>query len=105
MPDQTPAEPTVEVTRYTVTSMPATATPDAYLWALRVEQKRDGTWSVSNGSEYLDTECGWHQTCHEAGTHSLDRALEIAKAVAPHLTINGMTAEEALARIARLDNE
>lgn len=97
-------EPHVQVSRYTVNCLPADTT-QAYLWNLYVERNRDGTWSVTDGAMFLDASCDWHHSRRDAGWHTLAQGLSIAEAVAPHLTINGMTPADALARIARIDAE
>lgn len=99
----TPPEPSVRVTRYTVSCVPRELVPDAHLWALTVEERRDGRWVVSNGSEWLDAECEWHVGCgavYERCAHDFETAMGIAKAVAPHMLVMGRTPEMVVAEVA-----
>lgn len=95
-------EPTmrIEATRFTVTCVPRDLVPDAHLWALQVEQRRDGRWIVSNGSEWLDAECDWHVSCgavYEQCAHDFATAVQLASSVAPHMTVMGRTPEMVIA--------
>lgn len=94
-------EPVVRPSRYTVTCVPPDTAPDAHVWALYVEERRDGTWVVTNGHEWLDADGFWHIACSsqvEACSHDLDTALRLAQEHAPLVRVNGMTAADAIAR-------
>lgn len=105
------AEPTVRVTRYTVTCIPPESAPDAHVWALYVEQKRDGTWVVTNGHEWLDEAGQWHPglwASPQEPARFFDEAtaLRLAQEAAPKVVINGRTVAQALALFAaRADQE
>nr|BEK68819.1 hypothetical protein KPHV_60460 [Kitasatospora purpeofusca] len=101
----TELRPFTRTTRYTVSCMPADATPDAHIWDLHVIADRDGYWQITDGARYLDAHAIWHDTRRESGQHTLGEALAIAEATAPHMLVNGLTPDQALARIARLDTE
>lgn len=123
-------EPRVQVTRYTVNCVPEDSSPDADVFAIVVEYKgnglwaatryhrslgKDGTWSYGTewppdnpGSREPVGDIEWDEY-HAARDrwvadhrHNLDSALELAKAAAPHVRVNGMTPADALARIERL---
>ena len=100
--------PHVQATRYTVNCMPADAAPDAHVFAIHVDRKRDDTWAVTDGHRYLDADGQWSDPLGYLSPkyrHSLVVALALAKAAAPHVRINGLTPADALARIARLNAE
>jgi hypothetical protein len=98
MPEQSGPEPQVRVTRYTVTCVPPDAVPDAHVWALYVEERRDGRWVVSNGfCEWIDTAGVWQDRPYDQCLHDLDTALALAREAAPKVTVNGRTVPEALA--------
>lgn len=95
-----PLVPKVTASRYTVTCVPTDLVPDAHLWALSVELRRDGRWIVSNGSEWLDAECEWHVGCGavvERCSHDYETAMAIATATAPHMLVMGRTPEMVVA--------
>jgi hypothetical protein len=100
--------PVVQIARYTVNCMPADSSPDAHIFGIHVDRKRDGTWAVTDGHRYLDAEGEWSNPLGYLSPkyrHTLDAALALAKAAAPHIRINGLTPAEALARIARINAE
>jgi hypothetical protein len=52
------SEVSVEATTYTVTAVPVEV-PQAYLWALTVEKRGTGSWSVNNAGYCLCTDGNW----------------------------------------------
>lgn len=94
-------EPTVRVTRYTVTCVPADASPDAHVWAITVEEQRDGKWLVNCHGSWLDAKGEWHigySGVYKQCAHDLDTALRLAREHAPLVEVNGYTVADALAR-------
>jgi hypothetical protein len=108
-------EPTVEATLYEVSLLPSDwAGPDGrYHWVIRVE-KRSATkdsWGVFQGNgmgmrRVLGPDGSWHRegsidTRDEAylaaNRYPLAVALEMAKAAAPGVSVNGWTAAHVLA--------
>jgi hypothetical protein len=95
-----PAAPEVivAITRYEVCVLPA----DDINWrdfALYVEQTRRGTWIVNNGAGGYDIHGRWTDgvfTAHEFA--ALDDALDLARRLAPGVTVNGHTATDAYRR-------
>ena len=90
-------EATVRPTRYAVTCVPPDAAPDAYTWALHVEERRDGSWIVTDGVCWLDADLTFQDRPYPACCHDLDTALRLAREAAPQIVINGRTVEQALA--------
>lgn len=98
-----PPRPTARPTRYTVTCVPPDSSSDAHVWALQVEERRDGSWVVSDGfHEWMDTSGTWQDRPFPQCLHDLDTALRLAREAAPHVIVNGLTPQAALARIARI---
>jgi hypothetical protein len=98
MPDL--PEPTVRPTRYTVTCVPADAAPDAHVWAITVEEQRDGLWIAASNGSWLTADGAWeigYSGSYRACAHDLATALRVAREHAPKVVINGRTVEQALA--------
>lgn len=93
----TAPEPTVHPSRYTVTCVPPDTAPDAHVWALYVEEKRDGSWVVTDGFCWLDGDLTFQDRPNPACCHDFDTALRLATEAAPKVVINGRTVEQALA--------
>lgn len=93
----TTPEPTVLVTRHTVTCVPLDCgLPGADAWALQVERRRDGSWTVSDGWAYLRADGSWTQS--RVGIwHDEATALRLAREAAPKVVINGRSVADALA--------
>ncbi|MFD0035568.1 hypothetical protein ACFVJK_46845 [Streptomyces sp. NPDC127172] len=94
-----PATPDVivSITRYTVSVLPADDINHKY-FALHVELKPRG-WIVTDGHEYYGPDGGREysqSTAHHFADY--DDALDLAKGMAPHLSLNGDTATEAYHR-------
>jgi hypothetical protein len=126
-------EPFVQATRYTVNSVPEDSSPDAHVFEIAVEYRGNGLWAATRHHQSLGTDGTWswgpqwpteapgsreprndaewdeyHAVCDSwVASHrfDLDTALELAKAAAPLVRVNGLTPAEALARIARLREE
>lgn len=103
-------EPTVEVTRYQVSCLPAHH-PDAVHFTLTVERRdiNPDRWAVlrsgfcydAKGREkYEPLPSSRTDAFKRRYRHSLDEALALAKRIAPTLTVMGHTVEDAIARIA-----
>jgi hypothetical protein len=106
--------PTVQATRYTVSCMPEDAAPDAHVFEITVEYRGKGRWAVARFGQCLDANGLWDHELSPSNreddwlaTHrfDLDTALELAKAAAPHVRVNGLTPADAIARIARLKEQ
>jgi hypothetical protein len=89
-------EVTVRTSRYTVTCVPADSAPDAYVWALHVEEKRDGNWVVTDGFGYLNPDLVFEDRPYPQCLFPVDTALALAKEAAPLVIINGRTVTQAL---------
>ncbi|MFI6986075.1 hypothetical protein ACIBSV_46985 [Embleya sp. NPDC050154] len=98
--------PSIRPTHYQVSALPA-AHPACRDYALDIHwHHRTDTWSVA----YADT-ChapdgtGHPQVadCHIHHRYPLDRAIAIAERAAPHVTVNGRTVADALARSQEAD--
>ena len=84
---------------------------DAAVWCVTVEARGHGLWGVYRGTGSGAPcwgEHGWgyeplpsSRTDEWRATHryTLERALEIARELAPKVTLNGLTALEAVARL------
>lgn len=92
------AEPqvTVRTSRYTVTCVPPETSPDAHVWAINVEEKRDGTWVVTDGFGYLNPDLVFEDRPYSQCLFDVDAALALAKEAAPLVIINGRTVTQAL---------
>jgi hypothetical protein len=103
----------VSITSYEVSIWPENCSGmDSALYCCSVVYNGYGNWSVRRGSASSDAPClgtdgEWHyerlpseRTKRELAEHrfDLDTALDLARRQAPGVTINGLTAEEALAR-------
>jgi hypothetical protein len=104
--DKSPC-PYVQMTRYEVSLLPPGDINRRY-FTLYVEARGDDSWAVTNGfRECLDATGEWSHESLPSGradewlaTHRFDlsAALRLAKKHAPLMTINGITAVEALRR-------
>ena len=86
----------VRPSRYTVTCVPPDAAPDAHVWALHVEEKRDGNWVVTDGFGYLGPDLVFEDRPYPQCLFAVDTALALAKEAAPLVVINGRTVTQAL---------
>jgi hypothetical protein len=80
--------PTVRPSRYTVTCVPPDTSDDAHVWALYVEEQRDGRWVVTDGVCWLDGTLTFQDGPYDECLHDLDAA--------PQVIVNGRTVAEAL---------
>ena len=80
---------------------------DSETWKLTVEYRGHGKWAVTRGRSCLGSDGRWDWEVRPSeredewlATHRLPlgEALDLARKHAPHVTINGLTATEALAR-------
>ncbi len=93
-------EAIVRPTRYAVSCVPADAAPDAHVWAITIEEQRDGSWIAAHHGSWLTAEGDWeigYSGSYAACSHGFDTALRLAKEAAPKVVINGRTVEQALA--------
>ncbi|NUP47270.1 MAG: hypothetical protein HOW97_08145 [Catenulispora sp.] len=123
MPNTTPAEPHVQAVKYTVNCVPEDGF-DSHVFALTVEYRGDGRWGVfrnphcclgtdgqwswgyswEGGDREPETDAEWdsYHKGREAwlNEHRFDEetALKLAKQAAPSVSVNGITASEALRR-------
>lgn len=97
-------------TAYQVSVIPEDLSPmDADTWSVKVEYRGLGKWAVTKMiNKCLDVDGKWDyepsSSYREDGwleTHrfDLDTALKLASDAAPHVTINGKTALDILARL------
>jgi hypothetical protein len=120
----TPEIPEAEIrpTAYAVSCLPPDSI-NARHFTLKVEYRRDGKWVVTDRFEFLSRTgtwsmgYSWRDGSQEPTTdadydevsagqdawrvehwHDLDTALALAKQRAPHMTVNGHTVADALAR-------
>jgi hypothetical protein len=119
-------EPTVKVTRYTVTCLPGAA-PDADIFAITVEPRSNGQWGVfRTGNRRLKADGTWswgyawsaEDGRPEPGTDEewdnyhagrerwlaehrfdLETALKLAREAAPRVTVMGRTPADVLAAV------
>lgn len=101
-------EPTVEVTAYRVSCLPADH-PEAYIFSLKVERRSSNPdrWAVTDGVRcYTAKGTKGYESNPSSRTknflrwyrHSLEDALALAKRIAPTMTCNGFTIADVLAR-------
>ena len=94
------AEIRTEVTSYLVTAWPEdlAGNPDASSWCVTVERRGDGEWAVlrgdGSGGPRLSPVGEWTYDRHR---YPLERALELAREMAPKVRIMGMTTLECIA--------
>lgn len=96
-------EVTARVTHYEVSLLPD-GDVNAYEYAITVEYRGDGRWAVWRMGECLGVDGVWVWEPRPSGRDAdwvaahrfgLDTALDLAKAAAPHVTVNGRTAADA----------
>jgi hypothetical protein len=101
----TPAYATA--TRYTVNVLPETDI-NAHVFEITVEYRGHGQWAVLRHGWCLNQDGSWdYELCPSeredewiaAHRFDLDTALDLAKEAAPEVTVNGLTAADALARL------
>jgi hypothetical protein len=99
-------EPEVRAISYVVTAAPDWSHPDRSLWDIEVHERGGGKWGVYNRTRCLgsDGEWSWESIPSERRDEwlaehrfDLDTALRLAKEQAPHVTVNGLTVEQARA--------
>ena len=106
-------EPRVAVTSYEVSIWPEDCSGmDSAMYCCSVVYNGYGNWTVRRGSAsseapVLGSDGEWHherlpsdRTRKELAEHrfDLETALKLAREMAPRVTLNGLTAEQALAR-------
>lgn len=100
-----PEFPAAEPTVYTVTCLPEEV-EDAAVWALTVEYRGRGLWAVKRHSHCLSRSGEWDYEMQPSSREDewlaehrfpLGEALDLAKAAAPHVVVNGMTPADLLA--------
>lgn len=103
--EMSPVGPTAEATTYTVSLLPETSI-DHDTFAITVEKRGSAGWAVLRNRWCLGADGEWEfePTPSERAddwiaTHRfpLERALELAKAAAPDVCVNGYTAAQVLA--------
>lgn len=96
----------IRVTRYAASCLPQDDV-NADLFTLSIEERATGRWAVLRGGFCYDAEGNreYESIPSERADefkarfrHSLEDALEIARKVAPTMTVNGHTVADALAR-------
>lgn len=94
------AEPTVRATCYEVNVYPDLDSINASLFAVTVEHRGNDRWAVCLRGRVLGKRNNWSWERNpssrtdrwiNAYRHDLDTALSLAKKIAPHITVNGMT--------------
>jgi hypothetical protein len=100
------ADVAVTVTRYQVCAVPE-GIPGAYNWAITVEYRGGGLWAVLDGAEVVDARGRAHveprpsdRTDRWRRKHYLpeDRALALARRLAPTIVVSGYSVADVLAR-------
>ncbi|MEU6582774.1 hypothetical protein [Nocardia sp. NPDC046763] len=91
MSDQTPA-PTVTTAEHTVSCVPF-GHPNRRHLEIKVRQRRDGRWNVSDGFEFYDPS---GQPSDEPWPMDEAEGLELAKRLAPAMTVEGCTVADEL---------
>jgi hypothetical protein len=102
MTDQTPADhrPTISVSEYTINALPPEArTADWWHWNVYAKLNRAGRWIVTDHDCFFDAAGGRHFLAREAGDFTEAEAIELATRIASTMTLMGMTAAQAAARI------
>ena len=101
------AEPYVFTTRISVNLLPDSIGLYARLFEITVELRSD-RWAVLRNGQCLGSDGAWADELLpseredgwlDAHRFDLDTALRLAKEAAPHVTVKGRTAAEALARL------
>jgi hypothetical protein len=88
----------VNVTRYTVSVLPADDVNHRY-FALFVELTQRGTWAVTDGHGGFGPDGKWTPGRDSGAEYAdVDEALDLARRLAPGLTVNGHTAVDAYRR-------
>lgn len=99
-------EPTVETVAYQVSCLPSSH-PDAQHFSLRVERRSTDPdrWAVTEGfvcydangrQEYESTVTNRTDTFRRQFRHTLTDAMELARKIAPTMTVNGWTVQALL---------
>lgn len=105
MSETTPVQPTAEATTYTVSLLPETSI-DYSSFAITVEKRGPAGWAVLRNRWCLGADGEWEFELTPSeraddwiATHRfpLERALELAKAAAPDVCVNGYTAARLMA--------
>ncbi|MEU8642301.1 hypothetical protein AB0C91_10325 [Streptomyces sp. NPDC048674] len=101
------ATPYVRPTHYIVNLLPDTV-PDADVFEISVEWRGDDRWAVLRHGRCLGTDGEWDYEVRPSEREDdwlaehrfdVDTAIRLAKEKAPHVTVNGLTAADALARL------
>lgn len=88
-------DPTVAVTRYAVTCLPAGHRMTRH-FTIQVEARGGGLWAVLHQGMEAGPSGAWRPR-GLGGRFKVTTALELAKRLAPDLTVNGHTVADALA--------
>lgn len=100
-------EPTVRATRYTVNCLPETDI-NASAFEITIEYRGRDLWAVVRHSYCLGCDGTWDYEMRPSEREDewlakhrfdLDTAGKLARAAAPHITVNGHTVAEALANL------
>lgn len=93
-------------TRYTVNLLPETD-PHGHVFEITVEYRGHGQWAILRHGSCLGQDGEWDYELRPSGREDdwiaahrfdLDTALRLAKEAAPSVTVNGLTAADALVR-------
>ena len=96
-------------TRYTVNLLPETDI-NAHVFEITVDYRGHGLWAVLRHGWCLSTDGSWDYEVRPSEREDewiaehrfdLDTALRLAEEAAPGVTVNGLTAADALARLNR----
>lgn len=95
--DPRPDNPIAKPTTYTVTCLPDTI-PDASSWDITIELRGDDSWAVKHWSDCLGRDGAWDHEPRPLANHRFpfSEALDLAKAAAPHVIVNGFTPADLL---------
>ena len=102
----TAPSPYAIATQYAVTLLPETDINSPF-YEITVDYRGHGLWAITRHRECMNHDGGWdwepipserEDDWLAAHRFDLDTALRLAKEAAPHVTVNGITAVEALRR-------
>jgi hypothetical protein len=89
-------EASVRPITFAVTCLPDS--PEAHLWTIEVAHRGRNLWAATRMGDCLGASGEWEGWESPEHRFPLDRALEVAKAAAPGLTVNQWTVAAAIER-------
>ncbi|WP_431040032.1 hypothetical protein [Streptomyces sp. P9-1] len=107
MTDEQLLRPHALATRFSVNLLPETASPDAHVFEITVEYRGRGRWAVLRHGRCLGVDGTWDYEVRpsereddwlDAHRFDQDTAIRLAIEQAPLVSVNGLTAADALRR-------